>query len=81
MKFTLLTAKGFGYTQDERGKLKKVGFKFIEKCKGTPFHAFLIKGSPEIEINTIDELVEFINQYGTIIVDNGSITIYDGYTE
>jgi len=35
----------------------------------------------EIEINALDELIEFIGEVGTLIVTKDSIEIYDDYRE
>lgn len=35
----------------------------------------------EIEINTLEELIEFIYSQGRIVMNSGSIEIYDDYRE
>lgn len=41
----------------------------------------IYKNKYEIEINSIDDLVRFIESYGGIIVGKHTIEIYDGYRE
>jgi hypothetical protein len=80
MKFKLSTI-GDCYTDpDKIEKLEKIGFTF----KPSTFamfntKTFHIEGSPEIEINTLEELIEFSNTFGELIVSDGSIEIYDDY--
>ena len=77
MRFAIITT-GYLYSDDEYiAKLKKIGFEFI------PYNekVFTIKGSPVIEIKDLDELIEFSNKFGDIIVSEGCIEIYDDYRE
>jgi len=77
MKFTLSTS-GLFYPQDDRRKeLEKIGFKF----EPSVFKGFSIKGSPIIEINSLEELIKLSDQFGDLIVSDGSIEIYDDYRE
>jgi len=74
MKFTLKTT-GNRYADRTRiqqvEKLQKFGFTFDEK--------FYKTSEGEIEINTLDELVEFSKEWGELIILDGCIEIYDDY--
>jgi hypothetical protein len=77
MKFTLSTS-GYFYTRaDRRKELEEIGFTF----KPSDYKDFAIEGSPEIEINSLEELIQFANKFGEIIVGDGSIEIYNDYRE
>jgi hypothetical protein len=78
MKFTLSTAGLFYPGSERRGKLEEIGFKF------KPYHykEFIITNDkPTIEINSLEELVAFADEWDEIIVRNGEIEIYDDYRE
>ena len=77
MKFTLSTSGHFYPQADRRKKLEKIGFTF----KPSDYKDFTIEGSPEIEINSLEELIEFTDRFGEIIVSNSSIEIYNDYRE
>lgn len=79
MKFTIATTKSFYDTKDERDKLSKLGFTF----KPSDYKDFMIEGEPEIDINTLEELISFTDEHGRIIFGdyNGGIEIYNGYRE
>lgn len=78
MEFELSTS-GYFYPQKERReKLEKLGFTF----KPSDYKGFTIEGKPTITINSLEELMEFINSMNDeIIVGDGSIEIYDDYRE
>ena len=77
MKFTLSTSGHFYPQADRRKELEEIGFTF----KPSDYKGFTIEGSPEIEINSLEELIQFANKFGEIIVGDGSIEIYDDYRE
>ena len=77
MKFKLSTTGYFYPQEDRRKKLSELGFTF----KPSDFKEFSIEGNPEIEIETLDELMDFTKKYGEIIIDGKSIEIYDDYRE
>lgn len=77
MKFRLSTTGNFYPQADRRKELEEIGFTF----KPSDYKSFIIKGSPEIEINSLDGLIQFTDKFGKIIVDNGSIEIYNDYRE
>jgi len=75
MKFILSTS---GYSYSSKEKLEKLGFIFKE-VRGR-WHKSDYE--PEIEINTLEDLLEFQSEIGCeLILDSGSIEIYDDYRE
>jgi hypothetical protein len=93
MKFKLdLAADSYGdriaMNHDEEVKLveayMKLGFKFSISYDKLNKRVFWIKDRiviPEIEINSLEELMEFISEYGELIVDEDKIVIYNDYIE
>jgi len=77
MKFTLSTSGHFYPQADRRKELEEIGFTF----NPSDYKDFTIEGSPEIEINSLEELIQFANKFGEIIVGDGSIEIYNDYRE
>lgn len=77
MKFTLSTSRHFYPQAYRRKELEEIGFTF----KPSDYKDFTIEGSPEIEINSLEELIQFANKFGEIIVGDGSIEIYNDYRE
>jgi len=81
MKFKLSTAYYFYQHKKRRKQLEELGFEFTQQREGI----YLIEGAPIIEINTLDELIQFGKEYGgeegKIIVCDGHIEIYDDYRE
>ena len=77
MKFTIQTSGYFYSNKEDIKRLEQIGFSF-EK---SDFRDFKIKGNPEIEINTLEELIQFCNKHGEIIVSDCHIEIYDDYRE
>lgn len=77
MKFTLSTSGHFYPQADRRKELEEIGFTF----NPSNYKGFTIEGSPEIEINSLEELIQFANKFGEIIVGDGSIEIYNDYRE
>ena len=80
MTFRVETAGWVYNDQAKREKLEKLGFKF-EPCGGYPFTKSLDTPTITIEISTLEDLMEFINEYGTIVLTRENITIYDDYLE
>lgn len=75
MKFKLTTVAYFYPNEINRKNLEKLGFEFK-----------LIKGNyskvPDeitIEINTLEELINFTKEYGEIIISENRMQIFDGY--
>jgi len=78
MKFELSTSGYFYPDEAKRVKLEEIGFTF----KPSYFMEYKITDvKPEIEINTIDELIQFTAKYGEIIVSGETIKLYDDYLE
>jgi hypothetical protein len=77
MEFTLSTSGHFYSQADRRKELEEIGFTF----KPSDYKDFTIEGSPTIEINSLEELIQFADKFGEIIVGNGSIEIYNDYRE
>lgn len=79
MKFTLTTTGYFYTDEDQIEKLKGLGFEFTQDAL---LNIFEIKeGSKEIEINSLEDLVKFTENYGEIILNENEIEIYDDYRE
>ena len=80
MKFTLSNID-WGCEEDNVENYRKIGFTVSDKqSKNYPYNYEI--DSPEIEINTIEELVELIKTSGSsIIMTEDHITIYDDYAE
>lgn len=77
MKFTLSTSGYFYNDPESREELSRLGFTFSLKNKF--YH--INQNTIEIEINTLEELVEFTKKYGEIVFSDGQIEIYDDYRE
>ena len=87
MIFRLDTSKSF-YCDDEKDKLEPLGFSFEfvknEYLSGGDWYKNnTVHTEPTVEINSLDELIEFSKKYGQLIIcaDDNSIEIYDGYRE
>lgn len=82
MKLKLTTCQSRYYTKDFKSLdvYKKYGFEFHYD---STYQEYIIKGNPEIDINSIDELIEISKEFGAdlIVSDNSEIKIYDGYIE
>jgi len=76
MKFELDKATGSN-TDLEKEKYEKLGFKY-SKYGEYWYNNF---PGPTIEISTLEELMEFVREYGKIVLKEGKITIYDTYLE
>lgn len=79
MKFKLSTASWSYRNPDQIEALKSLGFTFDIDEDNQKIQ--YIEGEPEIEFNTIEELMGFIEDWGTLIVYEDEIQIYDGYIE
>ena len=77
MKFELSTSKYFYPDKNERIELSKLGFTF----RPSEYKKYVIEGTPEIEINSLEELIEFSKEFGELIIEDKSIEIYNGYRE
>lgn len=79
MKFRLETARDY-YSNDIHNvkRLTELGFTFD---KSEEVGELIIKGSPMVCIETLEELIDFAKEWGEIIVSEGTIIIYDGFVE
>ena len=77
MKFELSTSKHFYPDKNERIELSKLGFTF----RPSEYKEYAIEGTLEIEINSLEELIEFSKEFGELIIEDKSIEIYNGYRE
>ncbi len=80
MTFTLSTSAYFYCDSDIKKDLEEIGFTF--KKTELKDKEYYIQGSPEIEIDSLDELIKFSNKFGNIIINSyGTIEIYNDYRE
>ena len=81
MKYKLSQAK-YWVDDAEKDELEKLGFSFT-KGKGVyeSLGQWVISGDPEVEINTLEDLNDFVKTYGEIVLRENSITIYNDYLE
>lgn len=79
MIFNLDTV-GIIYSKEEAKKLEKLGFDFTPDVNNS---AFLrkIASDLKVEINSIEDLMKFVKEYGLITMDEDQIRIYDDYRE
>ena len=77
----LLTTTQFSYFSEEAEKLKPLGFTFdpVDSIHGE----LVIRGAPEIELNSIQELIDFSKEWGELVInhDPPRIEIYNDYRE
>lgn len=73
---------------DNFTRYEELGFKLEPRPKLSVFddhflddHFDVISDNLEIDIVSIEELVEFVRKYGEIVFDEGSIEIYNYYRE
>lgn len=79
MNFELITS-GYFYSQKEKEALEKLGFRFkldtskknISYCK---------EEDSQIELNSLEDLMNLVKDYGDVIVSIGRVEIYDNYRE
>ena len=82
MKFNLYVVKNFYTDPKEINDLKELGFTFTKEEKHATGHWIDDYEGLTIEINTIDEMIKFIEKYDEIIIHKSeSITIYNDYIE
>ncbi len=79
MKFRLDMAKNFEDNDKEKERLESLGFKAVP----SRFRAWYFRKNEriKIEINSLDELMDFIKEWGTIVLDKDTLTIYNDYLE
>ena len=76
MKFKLKTTNQSYTNKKLVNRYALLGFTFKESNG-----MYWIKGEPEIDMNTAEELVLFIKKYGDIVVTKDTIEIYNYYRE
>lgn len=81
MRFLLVTTGTF-YQKEQKTKLETLGFEFSDYDNGIIIHQFK-KTNKEIfiEMDSLQELVDFSNKWGQIIINGDVIEIYDDYRE
>ena len=84
MRFRVTTSGSF-YFKDEADRLREIGFVFREdknKCRrGFSQYFRKVDSDVFIDIDSLEELVEFSGRWREIIVKRGEIEIYDDYRE
>lgn len=89
MKVKLTTADYFYSDGEHKDALEKIGFTFeptdgVGKWVGakTRPSSWTIKGSPEVEINTLEDVLALSESVGDIVISpDREWIIYDGYLE
>ena len=88
MKFKLRSATMSYDSEDldeliEMEELEEIGFKYELEEDGYGRAEFYEVYNPslEIEINTLEELMEFIKKYGRLIIEKDEIITYNDYIE
>ena len=80
MKFRLTTTNGLQHDEGVVRELVKYGF-IMEPCDWNP-GTYCCTGDGEIEISTLEELMQFAAKWGDLVLlHGGTIEIYDGYRE
>jgi hypothetical protein len=80
MKFEVSAACHFYEKGDEQVPLlKELGFDFESSYNGREL--YLKREDVFVDINTLDELMAFINKYGDIVINKDVIIIYNDYIE
>jgi hypothetical protein len=79
MKFKLMSMGLYDYHEFRKNELEKLGFKFKpnDKIGAGPMHWWTLIGLPNelIEINSLEDLIEFTNKYGDCIISENILTI------
>jgi len=77
----LLTTTQSSYFTKEAERLKPLGFTF--EPTDSMHGEFMIRGMPEIELNSIQQLINFSKKWGDLVIshDPPSIEIYNDYRE
>ena len=80
MKFDLSTV-GYFYTVEDAKKLEELGFQFDNNGYDKRLCKRIIPNSVELNISSLEELLEFSDKWGELIISDGNIMIYDDYCE
>lgn len=75
MIFTISTTGNHYSNLEDINKLEDIGFTF----KKLDNNRFKIEGRPKVEINTLDELIQFSIKHGELILLENHIQILDDY--
>lgn len=85
MKFTLKVSREVFNEEEQMKVLEPLGFEFSdgEPSEWIPgaIDFFKVGEAPTIEINTLEELMEFAGKWGQLVISSGTIEIYDTYRE
>lgn len=85
MKFKLSTSANLYLKEpnkEEIEKLKSFGFKFHDYRSISGADTLVIEcDEAQIEIDTLEELIEFSREWGKLVIDENSIEIYNSYRE
>jgi len=79
-----ITTTSWDYDKEDSDKLKTIGFEFkTESHANLKGYERYSKKDKKVfkEINSIDELMEFVKQYKQVIIYENTIEIYDNYRE
>ena len=76
MKFTLYSDKVF-FDEFSTTVMKELGFEFeqVERPYWFQSEIHQIKGHPEIEFNTLEELIEFSKEWGVVKIYDHDLVI------
>lgn len=81
MKFILQSLGESDYQKSDVCRLEKLGFSFKKSDEirntGSYFYTKINNPSNLIELNSLEELIEFTNEYGDCIISDGCLTIND----
>lgn len=82
MKFNLTTSGCFYDESDYSRGLRDLGFEFNDESTMGDNKLYLPSGTTiKIEINTLEDLMKFNDEWGELIISGDSIEIYDDYRE
>ena len=79
MIFKLRTTR-VSYNTEDKKKLELIGFNF-EPNEKNGWWWLADKSVGILELSTMDELLEFIDRWGKVVVGKDTIEIYDDYRE
>lgn len=80
-----LSTSGYNYPEEDTEDLAKLGFVFEKEPN--PYYrerTFRMEESfqtVDLEINTLEELIAFSDEWGPLVFDSPQIEIYDDYRE
>lgn len=82
MKFKLESSKAY-FLEEEKVKLEKLGLKFkiLDNQLVSGENYYLSDEPCYIEINCLEVLMKIIKDYGTIVLGENEIELYNSYRE